>query len=122
MYDTFKAVIQCLQNLCQEAIHKDYLAKLDDLDVGLTNIHPSIIYQHIIDRYEKIDLKMVEENRKIFNAPMDPTKPLSVYTKKQKCCQAFTAEANNPITMADMVQIEAMHAVAIGVMHDAYHE
>ena len=70
VYDTFKAVMQCLQNQVQEGIHKDYLAKLDYPDVGLTNVH-------------KIDLKMVEENRKNFNTPMDPSKPLVVYTKNR---------------------------------------
>ena len=82
----------------------------------------SIIYQHIADQYAKIDFKMAEENRKTFNAPMDLTKLLLVYTKKQECCQAFALDAGNPITMADMVQTGVMHAVATGVMWDAYHE
>ena len=72
IYDTYKVVTQCLRNPFQEAIHEDYLAELDDLDMGLTNVHPSIIYQHIVDRYAKIDLKMADDNRKQFNAPMDP--------------------------------------------------
>ena len=49
VYDTYKLVIQCLCNQFQEAIHGDYLAELNNPDVGLTNVHPSIIYQHIID-------------------------------------------------------------------------
>ena len=49
VYDTFKAVTQCLQNQFQEAIHEDYLAELDNPDISLTNVHPSVIYQHIID-------------------------------------------------------------------------
>ena len=51
--------------------------------MGLTNVHPSIIYQHIIDRYAKIDLRMADDNRKQFNAPMDPSKPLAVFTKNR---------------------------------------
>ena len=65
---------------------------------------------------------MTEENQKTFNASMDHTKLLAVYTKKQELCQAFVANAGNPITMADMVQMWAMHAVATGVMRGAYHE
>ena len=65
---------------------------------------------------------MAEEYQKTSKAPMDPTKPLAVYTKKQKLCQAFVADAGNPITMADMVQTGVMQAVAMGVMWDAYCE
>ena len=73
IYDTYKAVTQCLQNQFQEGIHEDYLAELDDPDMVLTDEHPSIIYQHIVDRYVKIDLRMADDNRKQFNAPLDPS-------------------------------------------------
>ena len=105
VYDTFKAVTQCLWKQFQEAIHEDYLAELDNSDVVLTVVHPSVIYHHIVDRYAKIDLQMEEENRKNFNTTMDPSKPLAVYTQKQECCQASAADASNPISMVDMVQI-----------------
>ena len=63
-------------------IHKDFLAELDNPDVGLTNVLPSDIYDHIIDRYAKIDLKMVDTDKAKFQEPIDPTEPLAVYTKK----------------------------------------
>ena len=65
---------------------------------------------------------MAEENHKHCNASMDPSKPLAVYTKKQECCQAFVTDASNLIRMMDMVQMEMTHAVATGVMCDAYHK
>ena len=52
---------------------------------------------------------------------MDPTKLLAVYTKKQEGCQAILADASNPRTIADMVQMVVMHAFPMGVMQDAYH-
>ena len=51
---------------------------------------------------------------------MVPFKLLAVYTKKQECCQTFAADASNPISMADMVQVGVTHAMATRVMHDAY--
>ena len=122
IYDTFKAVTQCLWNLFQEAIHEDYLAELDDPDVSLTDVQSSIIHQHIINLYAKIESRMANDNKKQFKAPMDPSKPLAVYTKKQECCQAFVADAGNPTSMADMVQMGVTHAVATGVMCKAYCE
>ena len=119
VYNTFKVVLQCLWNQFQEAIHKDYVAELNYPDIGLNNVFPSIIYQHIVNRYAKIDLRMAEENQKKFNAPIDPSKPLAVYTKKQKHCQAFAADAGSPISMADMMQTGVTHVVATRVMHDA---
>ena len=62
---------------------------------------------------------MAEKKQKHFNAPMDPSKLLAVYTKNQECCQAFAADASNPISMADMVQMGLTHAVMTGVMCDA---
>ena len=99
VYDTYKTMIQCNHNQFQKAIDEDNLAELDNPDVGLTNIHPSIIYQHIMNWNAKIDLKMAEQNQKMFNEFMDPTKPLMVHTKKQERCQAFVADAGNPIIM-----------------------
>ena len=52
---------------------------------------------------------MAKENQKTFNAPMDPTKPLVLYAKKQEHCQAFVADASNPITMADSIMQDAYH-------------
>ena len=57
VYDAYKVVLQCLCNQFHEAIHEYYLAKLDNPNISLTNIHPSIIYQYIADRYANINLK-----------------------------------------------------------------
>ena len=76
-------VIQCLHKQFQEAIHEDYFMELDDPNVGLTNELPSVIYQHIIDRYAKIDFKMADVNCTTFNEPMDLKTPIVVYNKKQ---------------------------------------
>ena len=122
LYDTFKLVVQCLHKQFQEAIHEDYFVELDDPDVSLTNTLPSMIDQQIINSYAKIDLKMVNENLMIFNEPMDVTKLSAVCTKKQDWCQAFAADARNPITMVNMVQMGVTHAVATQVMQVAYHE
>ena len=65
---------------------------------------------------------MAEDKHKLFNEPIDPTKPLAIYTKKQERCQALAADSGNPITMADMVQTGVMHAVATGLIHNAYQE
>lgn len=52
----------------------------------------------------------------MFNEPMDPVKPLAVYT------QAFVADIENPVTIANIVQMGVTHAVATGVMWEAYHK
>ena len=75
-------VTQCLQNQFQEVIGEDYLADFDDPDIGLTNVHPSIIYQHIVDRYAKIDLHMADDNWKQFNAPHGPLQTIGCLHKK----------------------------------------
>ena len=51
---------------------------------------------------------------------MDPSKLLADYAKKQECSQAFAANAINPISMVDMVQLGVTHVVATGVMCKAY--
>ena len=113
VYDTFKAVTQCFWNQFQEAINEDYLAELYNPDVGRINVHPSIIYQYIVDRYAKI---------KHFNASMDPSKPLAVYTEKAGMlssvfCWCWQSNQNGEHGANGLT-----HAVATGVMHDAYQE
>ena len=119
VYNTFKAVTQCLRNQFQEAIHEDHLAELDNPDVGLSNVHPSVIYQQIIDRYVKINLRMADDNHKQFNAPWTPPNCWLSTQKKQEHCQAFAADASNPISMVDMVQMGVTHVVATRVMRKA---
>ena len=51
---------------------------------------------------------------------MDPSKLLADYAKKQECSQAFAANAVNPISMVDMVQLGVTHVAATGVMCKAY--
>ena len=65
-------------------------------------ISPLDAYNHIVDHYAKIDLKM-EEYSKVFIELMDLTNLLAVYTKKQEQCQALAADAGNSMIMADMV-------------------
>ena len=86
MFEIYKPVVQCVQNQIQMANDEDYLVELNNLHVGLIDIQPMDIYNHIINCYAKIDLKMAEDNCKQFNESMDPTKPLAVYTKMQECC------------------------------------
>ena len=45
-----------------------------------------------------------------------PDKTSSNIHEKQEWCQAFAADASNPIIMAYMVQIGVTHAVATGLM------
>ena len=117
----YKAIIQCIYNWFQAAINKHYLAKLDNPHVRLANIKPINIYNHIVNQYATMNLKMAEKNQKVFNEPMDLAKPLTVYNKKQKKCQALAADTVNPITMVDMVQT-VTHAAAMVIMWDAYGE
>ena len=65
---------------------------------------------------------MAEDNHKVFNEPIDPTKPYAVYTKKQKQCKALAADAGNLINMADMIKTGVMQAIITGLMNDVYHD
>ena len=84
LFKTYKAVIQCICNQFQTAINEDYLAKLNNPHVGLANVQAIDIYNHTFDQNAKTNLKMAEEDHKIFNKPIDPAKQLTMYTKKRK--------------------------------------
>ena len=70
--------------LIQADIHEEYLVEDKDPHVSHADIKPMNIYNHIINCYAKIDLKMAEDNRKLFDKLMDPTKQLAIYTNKQE--------------------------------------
>ena len=65
---------------------------------------------------------MAEEKQKNFQHLHGPYQTTGNIYKKQECCQAFVADASNPITMAGIVQTGVMHVVATGVVQDAYHD
>ena len=53
---------------------------------------------------------------------IDPSLPLSVYTRKQEHCQDFAANARVPISEATMVTTGTKHAIQCGDFTDAWKE
>ena len=47
-YREYGAVVVCCHNQLQKAIHKDYLAELEDARLGLAKKSPKEIFDHVI--------------------------------------------------------------------------
>ena len=61
------------------------------------------------------------ENSKKFEKPMNPTKLLAVYTKKQGKYQTIATNAKEPVSDEMMVNSRLLHAVETDLMTNAYH-
>ena len=62
----------------------------------------------------------VDANLDTFNNPINASRILAVYIRKQEICQKFAVEANVPITKATMVTMGTKHTVATGSMDDVW--
>ena len=109
-----------LQNLLIDAIPDDYLTALWDLDKGYNQSTFHDIIFHIFDQFALITEAMVDDNKALFDQPVDVNKPLTVYIKKQEQCQLFAADAKIPISTETMVHTRVKHAISTGMFNDAY--
>ena len=88
----------------------------------LANSTTQEIFNYILTQYANITILMHHENKKEFEKPMDPTKPLVLYTKKQEKCQTFAMDAKEPIFSKIMVNTRLSHATRMDLMMNAYCE
>ena len=97
------------------------MAKLENDILGLAYCTTKEIFNHILTRCAKITIPMCNENKE-FEKSVNPTNPLTMYTKKQERCQIFTMDANEPILDKAMVNTMLLHTVKICLMMNTYHE
>eukprot|EP00804_Cyclotella_cryptica_P020406 CCRYP_012624-RA/>CCRYP_012624-RA protein AED:0.67 eAED:0.42 QI:0/0/0/0.75/0/0/4/0/921 len=98
-------------NQVTEAIEPVYYAELNDPDEGLNDVLVRDLLDHIRDCYCHIGQDKIDSNMSTFLKGMDPSLPLSVYTRKQEHCQDFAADAHVPISEATMVTTGTKHAI-----------
>ena len=61
-YREFGAIVVCCHNQPQKSIHEDYLAKLEDPQLGLAKKFPKDIFDHGIARYAQNTIPMQNDN------------------------------------------------------------
>ena len=109
-------------NQVAKAIEPVYYAELDDPDEGLNDVLVHDLLNHIRDRYCHIGQDKIDRNMETFLKGIDPSLPLSVYTRKQENCQDFAADARVPISEATMVTTGTKRAIQCGDFTDAWKE
>ena len=70
--------------------------------------------------YATISQSEVDDNINKFNEPIDASRTIAVYIRKQELCQGVAEDAHVPITDATMVTTGTKHAVSAGGMDDAW--
>ena len=121
-WQTLQHVRRIVVNQVAEAIEPVYYAELDDPDEGLNDILVRDLLDHIRDRYCHIGQDEIDSNMSTFLKGIDPSLPLSVYTRKQEHAQDFAADARVPISEATMVTTGTKHAIQCGDFTDAWKE
>ena len=96
------------------------LASLEDPDEGLNGVTIHDVYDYVMGKYVMISQAEVNANLDTFNNPIDASRTLFVYIRKQELCQDMAKDAHVPITEATMVTTGTKHAVATGGIDDAW--
>ena len=85
-----------LQNLLIDVNPNNYLAECLDPDKGYNQSTFCDVAFNIFDCFALITKTMVDDNKALFDQPMDISKPLVVYIKKQEQYQSFATNAIIP--------------------------
>jgi hypothetical protein len=121
-WQTLQHVRRIATNQVAKAIEPVYYTKLDDPDKGLNVVLVRDLLNHIQDHYCHICQDKIYKNMETILKGIDPSLPLSVYTRKQENCQDFTADARVPISEATMVTTGTKHTIQCGDFTNASKE
>jgi hypothetical protein len=110
-WQTLQHIRRIAVNLVAAAIEAVYYAELNDPDEGLNAVSVRDLLQFIRERYCQIDQSEIDKNMEAFHKGMDPSVPLSVYTRKQEECQDFANDAKVPISDQTMITTATKHAL-----------
>jgi hypothetical protein len=121
-WQTLQHIRRIAVNLVAAAIEAVYYAELDDPDEGLNAVSVRDLLQFIRERYCQIDQSEIDKNMEAFHKGMDPSVPLSVYTRKQEECQDFANDAKVPISDQTMITTATKHALQCGDYTEAWKE
>jgi hypothetical protein len=108
------------RNQFAAAIDDIFNAVLNNIIKDLNGINLCMLIHHIATSYAQISQPDVNNNLANFNKGIDPSLPLVVYTRKQKCCQVFALNVAVPISKATMVTTGTKHSLACGNMTMAW--
>ena len=107
-------------NIGATAINEWVIAALKDPGEGISGVTIRNIYDYVMGKYATISQAEVDANLDTFNKPIDASRTLSVYIRKQELCQEMAEDAHVPITAANMVTTGTKHDVATSGMDDEW--
>jgi hypothetical protein len=80
------------------AIDSEFLAAIEDPELGFGRITSKQMLQHLIDEYGNITSDDITENIKILNAPWNIEQPIRKLWERIKECQRLSIAGNEPIS------------------------
>ena len=107
-------------NIGAAAFHSWVLVALEDPNEGINGVTVRDVYDYVTGNYATIPQAEVEDNLKKFNEPINTSRTLAVYIRKQELFQEMAEYAHVPITEATMVTIYTKHVLTTGVMDDEW--
>ena len=107
-------------NIEAAAFEKWVLAALEDPDEGLNGVTIRDVYDYVVGNYTTISQAKFEAYLDTFNEPIDASRTLAVYIRKQELFQEMAEDAHVPITQSTMVNTGTKHAVSTGGMDDVW--
>ena len=107
-------------NIRAAAFEEWVISALEDPNKGLNGVIIRDVYDYVMGNYATISQAEVDTNLNTFNELIDASCTLDFYIWKKELCQEMAEDAHVTITEATMVTTGTEHAVANGVMDDAW--
>ena len=106
-------------NINATAFEEWVFAALEDPNEGLNGFIVRNVYNYAMENYATISQAEVNANLETFNNPINTSRALVLYIRKQELCKEMAEDVNVFITKATMVTTCTKQAVATGDMDDA---
>lgn len=97
IHETYNAVNEALKQQILLAVHRTYLASLDDAEMGFADVSAQNMLAHLVTRYGSVTGNDIELNRNRLSTTWDPDEPIeNVWTRISEV-QRYAIRAGIPI-------------------------
>jgi hypothetical protein len=102
-YLLYENTRKVLVRIIIECVHNEYIADLEDENMGFEEHTVMELITYLGDEYATIEPHELEENRNKLSDPFDMDRPFPVYIKSLQDIQNYAEEGGQPITNDSMV-------------------
>ena len=119
IFDNCTNVDHALKKQLVEAVDEIYLEEQRNRYTGYLTVTSRDLITHLLRRYGKISASDISRCNQRMNEPLDPTMPIDIFFKRIDECIELAADAENPFSEKQVLQVAYFAISASGLYTEA---